>query len=135
MNFIQNLKHRSTGIMVAFCRFTKGGTIMAMDGKTLGGAAKALESTAEEFVLGSTSTERNDSREKMTNRPLVPCVVLALGIILLGAGLWILASIAFGTYVILTATSFDKTLKQNILLPSELASTSLDEKAVYDSHS
>ena len=108
---------------------------MAMDGKTLGGAAKALESTAEEFVLGSTSTERNDSREKMTNRPLVPYVVLALGIILLGAGLWILASIAFAAYVILTATSFDKTLKQNILLPSELASTSLDEKPVYDSHS
>lgn len=109
---------------------------MAMAGKTLGGAAKALECT-EEFVLGSINTERNDSREKITNPALLPYVVLALGVILLGPGLWILASIAFAAYVILTATSCDKTLNQSILLPSELASTSLDEKpgttVVFDS--
>lgn len=99
---------------------------MAMEGKMLGGAAK-IESAADEFVLGSPSTERNDSREKVASRPVVPYVVLALGMILLGAGLWKLASIAFAAYVILTATSFDKTWKPSILLPSELASTSLDE--------
>ena len=104
-----------------------------MEGKTLGGAAKAQGTTAEEFVLGSTSTERNDSRENMTNRPLLRYVILALGIILVGAGLWILASIAFAAYVILTTTSFDGTVKQSILLPPELASTSLDENPGYDS--
>ena len=102
-------------------------------GKTSGGAAKAQETTAEEFVLCSASIERNDSREKITNRPLLRYVILALGIILLGAGLWVLASIAFAAYVILTTTSFDETVKQNILLPSELASTSLDENPGYDS--
>src|SRR4030095_14599526 len=131
MTFIKNLKRRSAGIMVAVCRLSKGGTMVAMD-RMLGGAAKALERRSEEFVLCSTSTERNDSREKITNRPLVAYVVLTLGIILLGAGLWIFASMAFAAYVILTAISYDKTLGQSILLPAELASTSLDEKPVHD---
>ncbi len=104
---------------------------MAMD-RMLGGAAKALESRSEEFVLGSTSTERNGSREKMTKQPLVPYVVLTLGIILLGAGLWIFASMAFAAYVILTAILSDKTLRRSILLPAELASTRLEEKRVHD---
>jgi hypothetical protein len=116
-----------------FLSLHQGETIMSMDAKTLGEAAKALESRAEDFILGSTSTERNDSCEKMTNRPLLPYFVLALGIILLGAGLWILASVAFTAYVILTAALSNKSLDQSILLPSELASTSLDEKPVYDS--
>jgi hypothetical protein len=130
MTLIKNLERHSGGIMVAVCRLSKGGT-MAMD-RMLGGAAKALESRSEEFVLGSTSTERNGSREKMTKQPLVPYVVLTLGIILLGAGLWIFASMTFAAYVILTAISYDKTLRQSILLPAELASTSLEEKRVHD---
>jgi hypothetical protein len=104
---------------------------MAMDGKTLGEAGMALDSMAEDFVLGSTSAEQNDTREKVTSRPLVPYVALALGITLLGAGLWVMALIAFAAYIILTATSFEKSLKPNILLPSELASTSLDDKPGY----
>lgn len=39
---------------------------------------------------------------------------------------------SFAAYVILTAISSDKTLRQSILLPAELASTSLDEKRVHD---
>lgn len=62
---------------------------MAMDGQTLGGVAKVLENTAEEFALGTTKTERNESRDKMTDEPFLPYIVLALGIILLGAGLGI----------------------------------------------
>jgi hypothetical protein len=92
---------------------------------TIDGMSKGLERTAEEFILGSTSTERNDSHEKMTNRPLLPYVVLALGIVFLGGGFWILASVAFAAHVILTATLFDKISKQNNLLPTELSSTSL----------
>jgi hypothetical protein len=130
MTFIKNLKRRSGGIMVAVRRLSEGGP-MAMD-RMLGEAAQALERRSEEFVLGSTSTERNDSREKMTKRPLVPYVVLTLGIILLGAGLSIFACMAFAAYVILTAISYDKTLRQSILLPAELASTTLDEKRVHD---
>ena len=103
---------------------------MAMAGTTLDQAPQDLENIAEDFVLGSTSIEHRDSREKIPNRPLLPYVVLALGVLLLGAGLWISASISFAAYVILTATALDKTLTQSILLPSDLGSTSLDEKTV-----
>ena len=107
---------------------------MGVDVKTFGGAEKVQESRAEEFVLGSRSTEPDSSGEKTTNRSLAPYVVLGLGAILLGAGFWILASIAFATYIILTASIFDKNLKQSISLPSELTPTSFHEKPVHDGH-
>ncbi len=108
---------------------------MPTNGKTLGEVGKALDNMAEEFVFGSPTAEWSDSRTKMTGRPLAPYVVLALGIILLGAGLWIMALVAFVAYVILAAVSFGKPLKENILLPSELVSTSLDDQAGYNARS
>ena len=105
---------------------------MPMDGKTLLAVGKPLNTVTEEFVLGSPTSQCNDSREKMTGRPLAPYVVLALGIILLGAGLWMMALIVFLAYIILNAVSFEKPLKESILLPSELVSTSLEDKAGYD---
>jgi hypothetical protein len=99
---------------------------MVTHGKMSGAAAMALESTAERFVLGSSSTEGDHSLEKIADRPLLPYVALALGVILLGAGFSLGAAIAFALYIILRATSFDKTSKQNTL-PPDLTSTNLDE--------
>ena len=62
------------------------------------------------------------------SRPLFPYVMLALGTILIGAKLWVLASIAFAVYATLIATVFDKVREQNNLLRAELVSTKFSAK-------
>jgi hypothetical protein len=95
--------------------------------KTIIADTAKIEPSADEFVLGSGVTEPNDSHEKAESRPLFPYILLALGMLLLGAGFWLSASVAFVFYVILNSTNFDKTWQENSLLPQELFSIGLDK--------